>query len=409
MNRWLLGIALLLTCLLVGAPRALAGTSPPAAAATAPPVSVPSPEANSLAPSPETVLQQLDLRDLNTTLNQLNQTWQGYGPEVSLSEFLQIYKGGGNPWSLTEILGGLLRYLGREVVANAGLLVKLVVIAVLAALLQQMQSAFATEATGKAAQGVIYLVMVGMAITGFGLAVSIAKQVMDSLVAFMVAMLPTLLTILAGMGGVTSAAIFHPLMVTLTSLAATVILTVYFPLIFLSAVLDIISGLSEYKLTKLGGLFSDWAKKILTFTFVVFGATVAVKGAAGAVADGLTMKTAKFVFKNFIPVVGNAFADSTDLIFGSTLLLKNALGLMGAAAIFFIAIFPLLKILALTWVYQLAGALVQPIGADPIAKLLTTLAKALHAVFGAVGAVTLMFLVALTVIVGAGNIALMVR
>lgn len=391
MNRWLLGFVLLLTLF-------LAGVSPAFAAATPP-----------VAPTPDSVLQQLDLRDLNTTLNQLNQTWKGYGPEVSLSEFLEIYKGGGNPWSLSEILGGLMRYLGRELVANAGLLVKLIVIAVLAALLQQMQSAFAAETTGKAAQGVIYLVMVGMAVTGFGLAVSIAKQVMDSLVAFMIAMLPTLLTILAGMGGVTSAAIFHPLMVTLTSAAATVILTVYFPLIFLSAVLEIISGLSEYKLTKLGGLFSDWAKKLLTFTFVVFGATVAVKGAAGAVADGLTMKTAKFVFKNFVPVVGNAFADSTDLIFGSTLLLKNALGLMGAAAIFFIAIFPLLKILALTWVYQLAGALVQPIGADPIAKLLTTLSKALHSVFGAVGAVTLMFLVALTVIVGAGNIALMVR
>lgn len=411
MNRWILGLLLLLCLVLLGAPTASARTSPTVGA----PVTVASAakaaraQSGALLPTPESLLQQLDLRDLSVTLSQLNQTWKGYGPEISLREFLQIYKGGGSPWSLSEITSGLFRYLGRELVANGQLLVKLVVIAILAALLQQMQSAFTSEATGKAAQGVIYLVMVGMAVTGFGLAVSIAKQVMDSLVAFMVAMLPTLLTLLAGMGGITSAAIFHPLMVTLTSAAATLILTIYFPLIFLSAVLEIISGLSDYKLTKLGSLFSDWAKKLLTFTFVVFGATVAVKGAAGAVADGLTMKTTKFVFKNFIPVVGSAFADSTDLIFGSTLLLKNALGLLGATALFFIAVFPLLKILALTWVYQLAGALVQPIGADPIAKLLTTMAKALHAVFGAVGAVTLMFLVALTVIVGAGNIAVMVR
>jgi stage III sporulation protein AE len=232
---------------------------------------------------------------------------------------------------------------------------------------------------------------------------------MDSLVAFMLAMLPTLLTVLAGIGGVTAAAIFHPLMVTLTATAATLILTVYFPMIFFSAVLEIVSNLSDYKLTDLAKLLGDWAKKLLTFTFVVFGATVAVKGAAGAVADGLTMKTAKFVFKNFIPVVGSAFADSTDLIFGSTLMLKNALGLMGAAAIFFIAIFPLIKLLALTWVYQLAGALIQPLGGSQIGKLLSTIVKALNAVFSAVGAVALMFLVAITVIVGAGNLALMIR
>jgi stage III sporulation protein AE len=398
MNRWLLALTLFLALFCSGGAAAAPSSSAPPAGAGAPGL------------SPEAVLQQLDLRDLSTVLQQLNQTWRGYGPDVSLQEFLQIYKGGGRPWSLTQIASGLLRYIGRELVANAGLLTKLVVVAILAALLQQIQSGFASDAVGKTAQGLIYLVMMGMAITGFGLAVSIAKGVMDALVSFMLSILPTLLTMLAGMGGVTSAAIFHPLMVTLTSLAATVVLTVYFPLIFLSAILEIVSGLSDgFQLTNLAKLLKDNASKLLTFTFVVFGATVAVKGAAGAVADGLTMKSAKFVFKNFVPVVGSAFADSTDLIFGSTLLLKNALGLLGATAIFFIAAFPLLKILVLGWVYQLAGALVQPIGAGPIAKLLTTMAKSLQSVFAAVAAVALMFLVGITVIVGAANLTLMVR
>lgn len=354
--------------------------------------------------------QMIDTRSIDAILTDMNKTWQGYGPDISLKDFLAIYKGEDSKFSLKAILGGLVRYLLREVVANAGLLVKIVTLAMVAALLQNMQSAFDSEATGKLAHTVVYLVLIGLALTGFGLAVTTAKGVMDALSDFMLAMLPTLLALLAGLGGITSAAIFHPLIVTFTSLASTIMVMIVFPLIFLAAILEIVSGLNEnFKLTNLAGLFRQGAMWTLGTVSTLFLGTVAVKGAAGAVADGVTMKTAKFLFGSFIPVVGKTFADATDLIFGSTILLKNALGMLGAAAIFFIAAFPLLKILSLVLVYQVAGALVQPVGAGQIAKMLNTMAKSLQLVFASVALVTLMFLVGITVIVGAGNLTVMVR
>lgn len=354
---------------------------------------------------------QLDTRSVESFLQEINQTWEGYGPDISLGDFLDVYKGGEDAkYSPKTILAGFLRYLVREVLANAGLLAKLVVLAIVAAVLQNMQSAFESEATGKLAYSVVYLVLIGLAVTGFGIAVTTAKQVMDTLSGFMLAMLPTMLTVLAGLGGVTSAAIFHPLMITFTSTAATVMVSIVFPLIFLAAILDIVSGLNEnFKLTNLAGLMRQGASIVLGLTFTIFLGVVAVKGAAGAVADGVTLKTTKFLFSNFIPVIGKMFSDATDLIFGSTILLKNALGLVGAAAIFFIAAFPLLKILSLVLVYQIAGALVQPAGAGQIAKMLTTMAKSLQLVFASVAVVTLMFFVGITVIVGAGNLTVMVR
>ena len=144
-------------------------------------------------------------------------------------------------------------------------------------------------------------------------------------------------------------------------------------------------------------------------TTTIFMGTVAVKGAAGAVADGVTVKTAKFFVGSFIPVIGKTLSDAADLIMGSSILLKNGLGMLGAAAVFFIVIFPLLKILSLTWVYQIAGALVQPAGAGNIAKMLTTMAKSLQLVFAAVGMAALMFFVSIAVIVGAANMTVMVR
>ncbi|MGE5674248.1 MAG: stage III sporulation protein AE [Mycobacterium leprae] len=356
-------------------------------------------------------VQNLDTRAVESFLQQMNRTWQGYGPEVSLTDFLELYNGrSDSKYAPQTILNGLLKYLVREVLANKGLLVQLILLAVMAALMQNIQSAFESDATAKLANAVVYLVLMGMAVTGFGVAVATARQTMQALSGFMLAMLPTLLTVLVGMGGISSAAIFHPLMVTFTTTTATVMVSIVFPLAFLAAVLDIVSGMNEnFQLTNLAGLFRQVSGWVLGVTFTLFLGIVAVKGAAGAVADGVTVKTAKFMISNFIPVVGKMFSDATDLIFGSTILLKNALGLVGLAAIFFIVAFPLLKILAVTLIYQLAGALIQPVGAKEVGKMLTAMAKSLQLVFASLAVVALMFFVGITVIVGAGNLTVMVR
>ncbi|HEY8347542.1 MAG TPA: stage III sporulation protein AE [Symbiobacteriaceae bacterium] len=356
-------------------------------------------------------LEAVDTAALETFLKEVSQTWEGYGPEISLRDFLQAQQSGEDSrFSLTAILSGLIRYLIREVVANAGLLARLVLLAIVAALLQQMQSAFASEATGKLAQTVVYLALVGLAVTGFGLAITTARQAMDQLAGFMLAMLPTLLAVLAGIGGVTSAALFHSLLMTLTSAASSLMVTVVFPLIFLSAVLDVVSGLhDQLKLTGLAGLLRQVAMYTLSLMFTVFLGLSAVKGTLGAITDGLSVKTAKFAISSFVPVVGKMFSDASELILGSGVLLKNALGMVGLAAVFFITIFPLLKILSLVAIYQLAAAAVQPVGADQIARMLNTMARSLQMVFAAVAVVALMFFLGITAIVGAGNAAMMVR
>lgn len=356
-------------------------------------------------------LQGLDTSPLEAYLGEVNRTWEGYGPNLSLREFLRIYSAGEE--SLMDpmtLIRGMLRYLFREVVANSALLVKLVVLAVAAAILQNVQSAFGAEGAGKVAHSVIYLILVGLALTGFSLAVATARQVIESLSGFMIAILPSLLAVLTAMGGVTSAAIFHPLMITVMSATSTVMMVIVFPLVFLGAVLEIVSGFHEnFKLTNLAALLRQAAMVVIGLLFTVFLGVVAVKGAAGAVADGLGLKTAKYLAGVFIPVVGKMFADATELVFGSTLLLKNALGILGAASIFLIAAFPLLKIISLVLVYRLAAALVQPVGAGQIAASLNTMAGSLQMVFVSVAIVALMFFIAMSVIVAAGNLTVMVR
>jgi len=136
---------------------------------------------------------------------------------------------------------------------------------------------------------------------------------------------------------------------------------------------------------------------------------MALQGVAGAVADSVTLRTAKFMTGAFIPVVGGMLADAAEALIGTSLLLKNAVGIMGLLLIIALALYPMLKILTLVIIYRLVGALAQPLGDDKIAMVLETLGNMLLMVFAAVAGVGLAFFMAISFIVGLGNVTVMMR
>ncbi|RYD04396.1 hypothetical protein N752_13560 [Desulforamulus aquiferis] len=135
----------------------------------------------------------------------------------------------------------------------------------------------------------------------------------------------------------------------------------------------------------------------------------AIKGVAGSVADGVAIRTAKFATDAFIPVVGGMFSDALDAVIGSSLLMKNAVGIMGVIIIFLLTIMPMLKIFAVAFVYKLAGALIQPVGDKQMADCLTGLGNSLLGIFAAVATVGLLFFFAITIVVGMGDLMTMLR
>ncbi len=102
-------------------------------------------------------------------------------------------------------------------------------------------------------------------------------------------------------------------------------------------------------------------------------------------------------------------ADAVDTIAGCSLFIKNAMGIVGVLAIFFLCALPVVKILSAAVMYRLAAALLQPLGAKELGESLHLMGNCLFLVFAAVAAVGLMFFIALTIIVGLGNFTVMLR
>mgnify|MGYP003587814199 FL=1 len=298
----------------------------------------------------------------------------------------------------------------KETTANLHLMGKLLFLAVLCALLQNLQNSFENSSISLLSYSTCFIFLTVIALTAFYNALDMVRQTVSTIVNFMEALLPLLLSLLAGMGAFTTAALFTPLMLFVVSSVSILIKDVILPLIFLTGVLECVNYFSDkYRVSNLASIFKQMSVVTLCLTLVLFIGFITIQGVAGGVADGLALRTAKFATTTFVPVVGKMFADTIELVAGASLLMKNAIGIFGVITILVLCALPLVKLISLIFVIKIAGALVQPMGDEKMAKCLDGIGNNLWLVFGALATVVLMLFLAITMIVGAGSMALMLR
>jgi stage III sporulation protein AE len=311
---------------------------------------------------------------------------------------------------MSSLFSGIFRYFFHELLYNGKLLASIVILTIFSMLLETLQSSFEKNTVSKVAYAITFMVLMIMAINSFSVAIGYANSAIADMIHFMVAVIPLLLTLLASMGNVVSVSVMHPLIVFMIHAVGTGIYLVVFPLLFFSAVLHIVSSLSDkYKVTQLANLLRTVSIGCLGVFVTVFLGVISVRGAGSAVVDGVTIRTAKYIAGNFVPVVGRMFSDASETVIGASLLVKNAIGLAGVAIIIMLCAFPALKIMALALIYNLSAAIMQPLGDNPMISCLETIGKSMIYVFAALAVVGLMFFLAITILITAGNLSVMMR
>lgn len=341
--------------------------------------------------------------------DQLMTDYGGFFPEGATPSLVDMLTGA-DGLSLKSVLSGLGSYMWHEVLYNGKLLVTIVMISVLSMILETLQTAFERKTVSKVAYTLCYMVVLVIAVNSFNIAIGYAKDAIDRMIDFMMAMIPLLFALLASMGNIITVSVTHPLIVFMIHTVGTLIHTVVFPLLFFSAVLHLVSSLSDkYKLTHLANLLRNIGAGLLGVLLTVFLGVISVRGITSSVTDGVAIRTAKYITGNFVPVIGKMFADATDTVITASLLVKNAIGLSGVIIILFLCAFPAIKILVLALIYNIAAAVMQPLGETPIVACLQTIGKSMIYVFAALAAVSLMFFLAVTIMLTAGNVTVMMR
>lgn len=355
-------------------------------------------------------LNDLQTEEVESFWRQLKTEYGRYFEGEEPASLFDLLTGTTSSWDLTDALSALARFFFYEVLYNGKLLGSIIVLTVFSVILQNLQSAFEKNQVSKVAYAIVFLVIIVLAVDSFTVAVEAAKDAISKMIHFMLAVVPMMLTLLASMGNLASASLFHPLIIFMIHVIGTIIYTVVFPLLFFSTVLYIISNLSEkYKLTQLADLMRKGSITLLGGLLTIFLGVISVQGATTAATDGVAIRTAKYITGNFVPVVGRSISEAADTVVGASLLIKNTVGLAGVIILLFLVAFPALKILSLSFIYNLAAAVLQPLGNSPIISSLSIIGRTLIYIFAAMAAVGLMFFLSITIIIAAGNISVMMR
>ncbi len=353
----------------------------------------------------------VDLKIIEHYWQEITGEMDEFLPHMEFNDIFDWMRGRGeSQLDLMGIFKGLCSYLFKEVTANLYLMGRLVILAVIAAVLKNLQQAFSSSKLSSLAQGIIFMLLMSIALQSFSLAIGIGQSVIERMSDLIMALIPLLLTLLASLGSLGSAAIFQPVIIFSASFMVILVKDLVFPLIFLATVLLLLDSFSEnFKISRLGQLFKDSAIFIMGFSLTIFVGILSITGVAGAVSDGVTLRTAKFVTGVFIPVIGGMVAEALEAVIGASLLLTNGLVLAGVIILFLSLVFPLLKIISIIFIYKFSSALIQPLGESSLCDCLNTMGNSLLLIFAAVVAVSMIFFIILVIIMGAGNAAVMLR
>jgi len=374
-------------------------------AANAPPIEQVAPDINVII---EQQLRELDTTDLEAVLERIKAEYAGYVPDLSLATLIRNLRTG-TSIDPREVINGLLRYALQGAIAQAGLLSRLVVLAVLCALMKKIQDSFGGN-VGQVGYAVCFVVLMGIVLTSFSLTVRTISSTVDTLLTVVYSLLPVLLTLLISMGAVGSAALLHPLVAAATTTVSAIVINTVLPLLYFSGVLYLVNSFSDkLSVSRLASLLRQLSVAIMGVSFAVFIGLTVVQGTAAGVVDGITFRTAKYAVKNFIPVVGGLFADVFETVAGATLVLKNAVGVAGLMAVFVACAMPALNVLVTVIIYRLAAVIIQPMGVKPLVEVLDSLADVLVVVGGALVTVGIMVFILITIVIGTGNAVLAIR
>lgn len=348
----------------------------------------------------EDTIDSLDLSELEDFKTNVDNEISAYTSHKTAKDWLLDFISGEWEFNPRNILDGVIKYFGDELLANSGLLAKLIILSVLAALLLNLQQSFSSD-VGKVAYLACFLAMGTIAIGTFKLVLGIGQHTIDNMSTFMMGMLPQMMVLVAGLGNLNGSVMLFPLLMTAATAFAAAIKNVVFPLIIMSAALHLVNGLSEtIKVERLAKFMGQLAQILLGFFLTFFVGVVTLRALYASALDKVTLRTTRFVTDNAIPVVGKMVGDTVEVAAGYVVMLKQALGIWGVIVILGIIIYPLLEIAVLALVYKIVGAVVEPMGDTRTASILEIMSTHLFLMMAATAAVALMFFIMIAIVVG---------
>ena len=153
---------------------------------------------------------------------------------------------------------------------------------------------------------------------------------------------------------------------------------VLLPIFIFSVVFSVVSNLSNnVKLDKFTSFFNSTYKWLIGLIFTVFTAFLSIQGITAGSIDGISIRTARYAIRSYIPILGSYISDGMGLILVSSNLIKNAVGATGLFLLLATILSPLIQLILFMLALKLIAGILEPLGNKQIANFVSSLSKSL--------------------------------
>lgn len=351
----------------------------------------------------ETTQKTLGISDFLKEADKYTQNIYG---NINLSDiFSNIIKG---KYKTNFIKSTIFTLFGKDVKESFRLMFNVLIIIIIHSVMKEIIENLGNNSSAKIAYFVQYLMIVTLVTQSFVSVLNITKEAIDNLSNFMNLLIPLLTTLILTTGCISISNIFQPTLIFLSSMLGNFFNNFLMPVLLMSITFSIISNISDkVQLDKLSKFFKSSIVWILGILLTIFTCLISVEGTLSSSVDALTAKTTKAAVSNFIPVVGKILGDTTETIIGCSNILKNAVGIIGLIIIVGIVLIPLLKILTLWVTFCLTSAICEIIADNKIVKLTSQIADSYRILLAILFSVSIMFFIAITLVLKITNTAVM--
>lgn len=262
---------------------------------------------------------------------------------------------------------------------------------------------------GKSIGNIVHFVTYGVVIVFLGTTlvelIAMTSKTLTSLKSLMDMIFPVLLTLLTAVGGSVSVGLYQPAIALLGNIFISLITYFLMPLFIFSIIFSIVGNLSNnVKLNKFVGFLQGTFKWSIGLLFTLFLGFITIQGISASAVDGLSIRTAKYTIKSYVPIVGGYVSDGLSIIMASSMLIKNAVGTAGLLLILFSVISPVISLILFMLALRFMAGIIEPIGDKKTANFVSDISKSMSMLIALIVAVSFMYMVMTGLIMMSANL-----
>ncbi len=293
--------------------------------------------------------------------------------------------------------------LFTELSANRKFMGQILVLAMVGAAFSGFSGIFGSGHVSETGFYVVYLLIMTFLAASFFASVTIASDVLASLLRFMQVVLPAYFLAVAAAGGALTSAAVCGFTLGAVGVVQSVCSGLLVPLIRVYMMMVLAGNLYKEdmlsRFTDLLGHGIRWAVKTMFGLIVGFHL---IQGLILPQVDALKNASA-MRFLQVIPGVGAGAGAVTQVVMGSGILIKNAVGVAAMVILALLAAVPMIKMAVLMALYYLAAAVMQPVCDKRLVACMTGVAAGHGLLLKVVGYALALFAVTLAVLCASTN------